>query len=68
MTLSKHGAGRLQRQLQHEEDGDLERRRAIVGVSFCWNGRDECLSAFQIGLVKHLPDPPVRGFDSDKVV
>ena len=25
------------------------------------------VSALQLGLVKHLPDPPLAGFDSDKV-
>lgn len=65
--LSKHRAVGLQQQLQHSEDGDLNRRRAIVGVSFVGMAAMGAVSALQTGLVKHLPDPPARGFDSDKV-
>jgi hypothetical protein len=53
--------------LRHGDDPDLQRRRAIISVSLLGLASMACSMLFQTGIVKHLPDPPLKGFDSDKV-
>lgn len=57
----------LRRELQNSEKPDLNLRRAVIGLSLLGIGAMTAVSLFQIGIVKHLPDPPIDGFDSDKV-
>lgn len=58
---------RLRRELQQGETTELWRRRAIIGLSLIGMGAMTAVSLFQTGVVKHLPDPPLESFDSDKV-
>jgi len=58
---------RLRRELREVASGDLRRRRAILACSLVSAGSMAAVSLLQMGLVRHLPDPPVPGFDSDKV-
>lgn len=60
-------AERLRRELQEGRSDDLRRRRWIIGLSLVGAGAMAAVSLFQTGVVGHLPDPPVEGFDSDKV-
>lgn len=48
-------------------DSNVQRRRWIVGLSVVGLASMVAVSLLQTGLLKHLPDPPIRGFDSDKV-
>lgn len=51
-------------------DGDsagLWRRRAIVGLSLVGAASMAATSLLQTGILQHLPDPPLPGFNSDKV-
>ncbi len=57
----------LRRELQEGETDDLWRRRAIIGLSLVGMGAMAAVSLLQTGIVKHLPDPPLKSFDSDKV-
>lgn len=57
----------LRRELQDGETDDLRRRRAIIGLSLIGMASMAAVSLLQTGIVKHLPDPPLRSFDSDKV-
>jgi len=57
----------LRRELQEGRSDDLWRRRAIIGLSLLGAAAMTAVSLFQTGVVKHLPDPPIEGFDSDKV-
>ena len=57
----------LRRQLQRGATDDLRRRRAIIGVSLVGMVSMAAVSLLQTGMLKHLPDPPLPGFDSDKV-
>jgi len=57
----------LRRELQNSNERDLNVRRAIIGLSLVGMGAMTAVSLFQIGVIKHLPDPPISGFDSDKV-
>jgi uncharacterized membrane protein len=57
----------LRRELQQSEKGDLSVRRAIIGLSLVGMGAMTAVSLFQTGIINHLPDPPIKDFDSDKV-
>ena len=57
----------LRAELQKGKSRKLRRRRAIIGLSLVGMGAMTAVSLLQTGIVKHLPDPPVDNFDSDKV-
>ena len=69
--ISKVIAGKepqeLRRELQESSGEGLSRRRKIIGLSLLGMAAMGAVSLFQTGIVKHLPDPPIEGFDSDKV-
>lgn len=58
---------KLRRELQESSDSDLNARRAVIGLSLVGIAAMTAVTLFQTGVVKHLPDPPIDGFDSDKV-
>ena len=58
---------RLRRELQQSDEGDLNVRRVIIGLSLVGMGAMTAVSLFQTGIIEHLPDPPIKDFDSDKV-
>jgi len=50
------------------DDSELTRRRWATGLSLVGALAGQLVSAYQTGLIRHLPDPPSGGlFDSDKV-
>ena len=57
----------LRRELQEGRTDDLWRRRAIIGLSLVGAAAMTAVTLLQTGIVKHLPDPPLESFDSDKV-
>ena len=57
----------LRKELQEGTTSDLRRRRAVVGLSLFGMASMAAVSLLQTGVVKHLPDPPLDSFDSDKV-
>ncbi len=57
----------LRKELQEGTTSDLWRRRAVVGLSLFGMASMAAVSLLQMGAVKHLPDPPLDSFDSDKV-
>lgn len=68
-TSGDMGPEELQEQIQNSDSREMGFRRAIVGVSLVGIGAMAIVSLLQTGIVKHLPDPPVKkpNFDSDKV-
>ena len=58
---------KLRRELQESDSPDMKVRRAIIGLSLLGIGAMTAVSLLQTGIVKHLPDPPLESFDSDKV-
>jgi uncharacterized membrane protein len=52
---------------RHTDDEEMQFRRAVVAVSLTGIAAMGIVTLLQSGLVKHLPDPPVGNFDSDKV-
>ena len=57
----------LRTHLQDSTDPGMRRRRAIVITSLFGMANMGIVSLLQTGIVKHLPDPPLAAFDSDKV-
>lgn len=47
--------------------GDVKRRRAIIVASLAGMAGMTAVSLLQTGILSHLPDPPLKGFDSDRV-
>ena len=56
----------LRDDLRQGETAEMGRRRAIVGLSLVGMAAMTPVSLLQTGVVRHLPDPPVGGFNSDK--
>ncbi len=57
----------LSRQLREGTGRFLARRRGVVGTSLVSIGSMALISLYQTGIIKHLPDPPLPRFDSDRV-
>jgi len=66
-TIIKKDTQELRRELQDGQNKNLKLRRGIIGLSLLGIGAMAAVSLFQTGIVKHLPDPPLPDFDSDKV-
>ena len=62
-----HSPEALREYQQHSTDEEMQLRRAVVGVSLLGITAMGIVTLLQSGLVKHLPDPPVGNFQSDKV-
>ena len=67
MMLVKEKPQVLRRDLRESDAPEMLLRRAIVGASFVGTVCMAVTTMFQMGFFKHLADPPVEGFDSDKV-
>ena len=46
---------------------DLARRRRIVALSLVASGSMAVITLYQVGLIKHLPEPPLPFMNADKV-
>lgn len=57
----------LSRQLREGEGGFLPQRRAVVTLSLLAEAALSIISLYQTGLIKHVPEPPLPGFNADKV-
>lgn len=57
----------LSHELREENNADLTRRRWIIGLSMIGATMAQVVSLYQTGIIKELPDPPLPGFDSDRV-
>jgi uncharacterized membrane protein len=57
----------LSRELRKADTPHLNRRRWIVGLSVLGTAMAQIVSLYQTGILKRLPDPPVKIFDSDRV-
>lgn len=53
--------------LRRGSSDELRRRRKAVGYSLAAVASLGVVALYQVGLVKHLPDPPLGVFDSDRV-
>lgn len=70
--MSRADPSRLSRELREGRGAHLKRRRRVLGLSLFGAAMGGVVSAYQMGLIRRLPDPPgLRGpngpFDSEKV-
>jgi uncharacterized membrane protein len=57
----------LSRELRTGSSPFLSRRRGVVGLSLAAVGSMGLIALYQMGLIRHLPEPPLPGFNADKV-
>ncbi len=57
----------LRRELRQSRDLSVRRRRRIIAFSLTAATSLGAVLLYQVGLLRHLPDPPLPHFDSDKV-
>ncbi|TFL16324.1 vitamin K epoxide reductase family protein [Jannaschia formosa] len=57
----------LSHELRRSRDSDLLRRRWIVGLSLFGAAMGGIVGAYQLGMIRRLPDPPAGPFDSERV-
>jgi uncharacterized membrane protein len=57
----------LREELRHGRSAELARRRAIATLAAVGLVDFAAISLYQLGVIRHLPDPPGRLFDSDAV-
>ncbi|HSH82021.1 MAG TPA: vitamin K epoxide reductase family protein [Herpetosiphonaceae bacterium] len=57
----------LSRQLRKGSGPFLARRRGIVGLSLVSVNAMGLIVLYQMGIIEHLPEPPIAGLDADKV-
>ena len=64
---SEHEARRLSATLRLGTGEHLRNRRRVAGLSLAAIGSMGVIAAYQLGLLKSLPDPPLPYFDAEKV-
>lgn len=57
----------LGRELRLGSGRFLPQRRGIVGLALTATGSMGLITLYQMGIIRHLPDPPLSMMDSDKV-
>lgn len=60
-------AEELGRELRQGSDATLKRRRGVVGLSIISIASMGIIALYQIGILKHVPEPPLPVFDAGKV-
>jgi uncharacterized membrane protein len=57
----------IRHELRHGDSHSLRRRRRIAALAALGAVDFAIISLYQLGFIRHLPDPPGRIFDSDRV-
>ncbi len=65
--LSVRMARKLSKELRRSEDSSLRQRRGVVGLSLVGMGAMGLITLYQMGIIKHLPEPPLPRMNADKV-
>ena len=60
-------AARLSQELRNGTSDDLQKRRAVVGLSLLASASMGVIALYQIGVIRHLPEPPLPMMNADKV-
>ncbi len=66
-SWNRTSPSRLSHELRRETGGTLRQRRAIVGLSLLAAGSMGVIALYQMGILKHLPEPPLPKLNADKV-
>jgi len=68
MTQNReHGATELSHELRILSTRDLARRRGVVALCAVASTSMSIIALYQMGLIKHLPEPPLPMMNADKV-
>jgi uncharacterized membrane protein len=59
--------GELSRELRQGSGAFLGQRRAVVGLSLTTMAALGVIVLYQVGIIAHVPEPNLPGFDADKV-
>ena len=65
--LQASDAERLSKELRQGSSEHLERRRKMVGLSMVSIGSMGLITLYQMGIIRHLPEPPLPKLNADKV-
>lgn len=60
-------AAELSAQWRHGSGGCLRQRRGVAGLALTAAGSMGVVALYQLGIIPHLPEPPLPGLDADKV-
>src|SRR5207245_4464305 len=63
----ENNAERLSRELRTAATPELRRRRRVVALSLVASSSMALITLYQVGLIRHLPEPPLPMFNADKV-
>jgi DNA-binding MarR family transcriptional regulator len=64
---TRTAARKLSEELRTSESGNLRRRRAVVGLSMLGTASLGLVALYQMGIIKHLPEPRVKLLNAEKV-
>lgn len=67
IALDEDEATELSRELRRGQSAHLSRRRRVVALSLVASGSMSLITLYQMGLIRHLPEPPFPMMDADKV-
>lgn len=67
LVQSKPAARDLSRTLREGDGPFLSDRRRVTALMLGASASMGLIAAYQMGLIRHLPDPPLPAFDADKV-
>lgn len=57
----------LSQTLRESDDPGLRRRRGVVGLALLAAGAMGVIALYQMGITKHIPEPPLPGLDAEGV-
>lgn len=63
----KQRGRKLSRELREKSTPNLRRRRGIVGLSMAASASMGLIALYQMGIIPHLPEPPLPKLDADRV-
>jgi hypothetical protein len=67
LRLAKKDARKLSSELRAEDSDDLKRRRTVVSLSMLGTASLGLIALYQMGIIKHLPEPKLPYLNADEV-
>jgi uncharacterized membrane protein len=67
VSESEKNASRLSRELRTGRGEHLDQRRRVAALSLVSMGSMAVVVLYQMGVIRSIPEPPIPGFDADKV-
>ena len=64
---SESDARQLSRELRESDDANMRRRRGVAALALVAAGAMGVIALYQLGIMKHLPEPSLRLLDADTV-